>query len=551
MPILGPNCYGVINYLDGALLWFDQHGGQALRARRRDPHPVRQHRPQPDHAAPRPADRPPADARQPGQASGCRDCLAALVDDPRVTAIGLHIEAIDDVAAFDAAARKALAARKPVVAVKAGRSDAGAALALSHTASLAGADAAMDALLRRVGVARVASLADPARDAEAAARASGPLPGRDLVTLSCSGGEAALIADAGAGRRVRFRPFDAGAGRARCAPRSASSSPSPTRSTTTSSSGASPSACAPPSPRSWPAAGTSPASSSTCRAPTAAATPTGRSRSHAWEAARDATGGRAAVLATLPECLPEPVAERADRGRDRAARRHRRGARRRRGRGRHRRGAGGGAARRRCCRRPCPRASAVTLDEWRGKQLLAGVRPAAPGRPAGRDAGRGRRAPPRRLGYPVVVKAVGAALAHKSELGAVALDLRDAAAVEAAAARMAGLGEAILVEPMIADGVAELILGRQPRPAGRPVPGDRRRRRPGRAPGRPRAAAAADDRGRGARGRARAAGRRRCCTGFRGRPAGDLDAVVAAVAGRGAVRRRRMPTAWSSSTSTP
>ena len=58
-----------------------------------------------------------------------------------------------------------------------------------------------------------------------------------------------------------------------------------------------------------------------------------------------------------------------------------------------------------------------------------------------------------------MIKAVGAELAHKSELGAVALDLRDQAAVEAAALRMAGLGEAILVEPMIADGVAELILG--------------------------------------------------------------------------------------------
>ena len=44
----------------------------ALRARRRDPHPVRQHRPQPDHAAARPADRPSDDARQPGHASGCR-----------------------------------------------------------------------------------------------------------------------------------------------------------------------------------------------------------------------------------------------------------------------------------------------------------------------------------------------------------------------------------------------------------------------------------------------------------------------------------------------
>jgi acetyl-CoA synthetase len=63
------------------------------------------------------------------------------------------------------------------------------------------------------------------------------------------------------------------------------------------------------------------------------------------------------------------------------------------------------------------------------------------------------------LGYPVVVKAVGAALAHKSELGAVALGLRDEASVRSAADHMAGLGEALLVEPMITDGVAELIVG--------------------------------------------------------------------------------------------
>ena len=50
-------------------------------------------------------------------------------------------------------------------------------------------------------------------------------------------------------------------------------------------------------------------------------------------------------------------------------------------------------------------------------------------------------------------------LAHKSELGAVALGLRDAEAVRAAAARMAHLGEALLVEPMVTDGVAELIVG--------------------------------------------------------------------------------------------
>ena len=89
---------------------------------------------------------------------GMSDCLAALVDDPRVTTIGLHVEAIDDVAAFDAAARKRWRRRSPSSRVGGRPLGAGAALALSHTASLAGADAAMDALLRRVGVARVASI---------------------------------------------------------------------------------------------------------------------------------------------------------------------------------------------------------------------------------------------------------------------------------------------------------------------------------------------------------------------------------------------------------
>ena len=53
MPIIGPNCYGLINYADGALLWPDQHGGVRLAAGERgvgDHHAVVQHRLQPDHA---------------------------------------------------------------------------------------------------------------------------------------------------------------------------------------------------------------------------------------------------------------------------------------------------------------------------------------------------------------------------------------------------------------------------------------------------------------------------------------------------------------------
>jgi acetyl-CoA synthetase len=61
------------------------------------------------------------------------------------------------------------------------------------------------------------------------------------------------------------------------------------------------------------------------------------------------------------------------------------------------------------------------------------------------------------LGYPVALKALG--VAHKSDAGAVRLHLSDAAAVENGANRMAGLGTGLLVETMITDAVAELLVG--------------------------------------------------------------------------------------------
>ena len=453
MPVLGPNCYGMINYLDGALLWFDQHGGKRC-------------------------DRGVAILTQSGNIGlnltmqrrglpighlltlgnqacvGLSDCLAALVDDPRVSAIGLHIEAIDDARKFDAAARKALAASKPVVAVKAGRSEHGAALTLSHTASLAGADAAMDALLRRVGAARVASL-PVLLETLKLLHTLGPLPGRDLVTLSCSGGEAALIADAGEARRVRFRPFTATHGEAVRATLSDLvtisnpldyhifiwNQPERLRATFTAIMG-----CG------WDLA---------CLV---LDFPRGDTCSDAdwrvslvaWEEARDAVQGRAAVLATLPDCLPESVAEELIAagivpllGIDEAL-------------AAAEAAADIGAAQAAALPEPLiavgDPGEVDTLDEWQGKRLLAehGVP-----HPGGRLVGGPDEAVAAvaELGLSVVVKAVGASLAHKSELGAVALGLRDVEAVRAAAARMAHLGEALLVEPMVADGVAELIVG--------------------------------------------------------------------------------------------
>jgi len=109
------------------------------------------------------------------------------------------------------------------------------------------------------------------------------------------------------------------------------------------------------------------------------------------------------------------------------------------------------------------------LDEWAAKQALAAAGVPVP---AGRlvdgatadltevaDVAGAVCAAADEVGYPVVVKALAAGVAHKSEAGAVALDLADAAAVRAAVTRMAGQADRFLVEPMVRGPLAELLVG--------------------------------------------------------------------------------------------
>ena len=207
MPILGPNCYGLLNYLDNVPLWPDQHGGVPGRHRRRDRHPVVEPRDQPDDAAPRPADRLHADSRQPGRGVLAALGLAAL-EDPRVTALGLHVEGFGDPAAFEALAAAARELGKPVVVLKAGLTAAAQAATLSHTASLAGAGRVSSAFLARLGMTEVAS-PEILLETLGLLHLGGPLAGPDIASVSCSGGEASLMADLaepGAGRFRRFAP---------------------------------------------------------------------------------------------------------------------------------------------------------------------------------------------------------------------------------------------------------------------------------------------------------------------------------------------------------
>jgi acetyl-CoA synthetase len=98
-----------------------------------------------------------------------------------------------------------------------------------------------------------------------------------------------------------------------------------------------------------------------------------------------------------------------------------------------------------------------TLDEWQSKAELAGRGLSIPdGRLCSAEE---TVAAAEALGYPVVLKAVSSDIAHKSELGAVALNLRDAKAVADATARMAEHFQRFLVEQMVGPTVAELIIG--------------------------------------------------------------------------------------------
>ncbi len=202
MPILGPNCYGVINYLDGALLWPDQHGGIAVD---RGVALVSQSSNIVINLGMQKRALPVAYVACLGNAAmvGLADLAGALLDDPRVTALGLYIEGIDDAPAFAALAGAARAAGKGIVAIKSGKTEMSRSAAASHTASLAGGGAASSAFLRQIGVAEVNSPAELLETLKIF-HTHGPDLGRRICSLSCSGGEAGLVADLAAPFGIDF-----------------------------------------------------------------------------------------------------------------------------------------------------------------------------------------------------------------------------------------------------------------------------------------------------------------------------------------------------------
>src|SRR5207245_8671568 len=88
---------------------------------------------------------------------GWGDLIDYLGDDPRTRCIIIYMESIGDARSFLSAARE-VALSKPIIVIKAGRSEAAAKAAASHTGALTGSDEVLDAAFRRCGVLRVKSI---------------------------------------------------------------------------------------------------------------------------------------------------------------------------------------------------------------------------------------------------------------------------------------------------------------------------------------------------------------------------------------------------------
>jgi acyl-CoA synthetase (NDP forming) len=205
MTLLGPNCYGMINYGDRALIWPDQHGGVPLRPGERGVAIVSQSSSIAISVTMTDIGLPLGYVVTVGngaQTSVARAATAVLGDE-RVSAIGLILETLADVRGLERLAALARDRRVGVVALVLGRGESARRAVQTHTASLAGDAAVGSAFLRRTGVGEVTSV-DALLGALCLLHCGGPLPDARLGSLSSSGGEAALIGDAAVGRDVWF-----------------------------------------------------------------------------------------------------------------------------------------------------------------------------------------------------------------------------------------------------------------------------------------------------------------------------------------------------------
>lgn len=193
MAVVGPNCYGLVNYVSHGSIWPSPYpvlqGGRGAAV-------ISQSGNVTGHIVSNARSVPYSWLISAGNQAvlGFEDYIDFLADDPNVTCLGLFMEGIRDVPAFAAACLRARALGRPVIVCRSGRSDLGAAMAASHTSSLAGQNAYYEALFDRLGVIRTDTVPQFLEMMKLASLAE-PVAGPRIAVFSSSGGDNGLAAD--------------------------------------------------------------------------------------------------------------------------------------------------------------------------------------------------------------------------------------------------------------------------------------------------------------------------------------------------------------------
>ncbi len=202
MPLIGPNCYGVLNYQDGVALWPDEQGGMrcqkgaaivsqsgnitvSLTMQRRGV--------------------PVAFLISTGNMTGVKthDYIHAMLENPDVTAIGLYLEGVVDAYDFSVAAIEALKKRVPIVLLESGQSTIGAKVTRTHSYSLSADGQVSGAFYQKFGIIQVHSIPQLLETLKLVSLIP-PDDNPTIASISCSGGEAALMADLVAEKNLEF-----------------------------------------------------------------------------------------------------------------------------------------------------------------------------------------------------------------------------------------------------------------------------------------------------------------------------------------------------------
>jgi acetyl-CoA synthetase len=453
LPFLGPNCYGFINFFDGAALWPDQVVGPR---RERGVALICQSGTIALNLLFNARSLPIGCLLTVGNQTrlAAEDLIVHLCADPRVSAFGLYLEGIRDASHFAHAAAQARAAGKPIALIKAGRTAAAQRTVRTHTGALAGADVVVDAFCAQAGIARCESLATLCETLKIF-HAGGPLRGRRVLTMGASGGDMAMTADAARHTALDFAPIPQSAAaelQTLLSERVHVSNPFDFHTHVWFDYPRQRAMFSIAQRAGFDAVGFL----IDCPPPDSADDSTYVKVIDEFAAALPGAQTRGVLISSLPESLSAATREKcltagivplqgqreALEALDLA------------GAVGERWSQGGEVA----LQKPLhPPRTVRSFSEPESKRALAAYGVSVPRAhliPAAKAASAAAQ-----LGFPVVMKAAGAALEHKSEVGGVILDVRSSADATAAAARLAELSDTLLVEEMIGDGVAEMLIG--------------------------------------------------------------------------------------------